>query len=199
MNGSGDDSRHTVGELELTFFEEESAKERGAMDADGDRLISTAEKESYLARLAPTLGRSVLLHVAGREVALTPLYDPELDLLANNKTGPGHHCLRLFLFASTPPNLRGGDELVIEDRLWPEAGSLGTMHTEGRDGWRPEAESSLGQTTTKSDSRSQSFSAKYLITSGKKTTSPEATVVKATGEAPGSRVQFADPGGSSTK
>jgi len=55
-----------------------------------------------------------------KEVALTPLYDPELDLLSNAKTGPAHHRLRLFFFAPTPPALTAGAEMVVEDRLCPK-------------------------------------------------------------------------------
>jgi len=193
------DARHLDLELELMFFEEESAKERHAMDADGDQLISTAEKGSYLARLATTLHRSVTLRIGGREVALIPLYEPELDLLANNKTGPGHHCLRLFLFASTPPDLRSGAEIVIEDRLWPEANSFGTLHTEGRDGFQLETEASLDRIASRSDSKTKSYKIKCLVAPAKKTTSPEARATRASKDLPTSRTHVAVPVGSSTK
>lgn len=133
-------ARHVDLTLDLTFFEEWSARERQAMDPDADGRITRAEVESYLKKLAPQLSQQVKLRVAGRELLLAPLYDPELDLLGNDKAIPGHHRLRLFFFAPTPAALRANDEFVIEDRLWPEAKLLATVAAEGRDGAAPEAE-----------------------------------------------------------
>jgi len=119
--------------VDLTFFEEWSARERAVMDADGSGNITRTELESYLNKLAPQLSRQIGLRVAGRELTLIPLYDPEVDLLADDKVGSSHHRLRLFFFVSTP-GLAAGDEIVIEDRLWPEAKALATPQIEGRDG-----------------------------------------------------------------
>lgn len=127
-------ARHLDLTLDLTFFEAWSARERRTMDADANGRIARSELESYLKQRAPQLSRQVKLRVAGRELPLAPLYDPEVDLMANDKIGPGHHRLRLFFFAPTPPTLRADDELVVEDRLWPEAKVLGTVEAEGRDG-----------------------------------------------------------------
>ena len=120
--------------LDLTFFEEWSAQERHAMDADGNGRITRRESESYLRKLAPALSQQLKLRVAGRELDLVPLYDPELDLLGSNQTGRTHHRLRLWFFASTPASLRAADEILIEDRLWPMAKALGTLQAEGLDG-----------------------------------------------------------------
>lgn len=120
--------------LDLTFFEEWSARERAVMDTDASGHISRAETESYLKKLAPHLSQQVKLRVAGRELELAPLYDPEIDLLANDEVGPAHHRLRLFFFAPTLTGLRADDEIVVEDRLWPAAKVLGTPQAEGRDG-----------------------------------------------------------------
>lgn len=120
--------------LDLTFFEEWSAHERHRMDADGNGRIVQQEVAAYLKQLAPKLSGQVKLRVAGRELPLLPLYDPEIDLLAKDQTGPGHHRLRLFFFAPTPPTLRADDELLVEDHLWPEAKFLATVQTEGHDG-----------------------------------------------------------------
>jgi hypothetical protein len=121
--------------LDLTFFEEWSAQERRAMDADGNGRITRSETESYLKRLALVLARQLKLRVAGRDLDLAPLYEPELDLMGSSQTGPDHHRLRLCFFASTPPALRAGDDIVVEDRLWPQAKALGTLQVEGRDGF----------------------------------------------------------------
>ena len=120
--------------LDLTFFEEWSARERLVMDTDGNGRIARSEVEAYVKQLAPQVFRQVKLRVAGRELDLVPLYDPEIDLLANDKVGPGHHRLRLFFFAPTPPALRAGDEIVVEDSLWPLVKAIGTPQAEGHDG-----------------------------------------------------------------
>jgi len=133
-------ARHLDLTVDLTFFEEWSARERRAMDADADGRISRAEADAYRAQLADRLARAVTLRLAGREVPLATLYDPELDLLGNDQAIPGHHRLRLFFFAPTPAGLRPNDELAIEDRLWPEANALVTLRAEGRDGCALEAE-----------------------------------------------------------
>jgi hypothetical protein len=112
------------------------------MDADADGRITRAEIEAYLKKLAPELSKQVELRVAGRELPLAPLYDPEADLLGNDKAIPGHHRLRLFFFAPTPATLRAGDEFVIEDRLWPEARALAYVAAEAQDGSTLEAEQS---------------------------------------------------------
>src|SRR5208283_642645 len=47
--------------LDLTFFEEWSARERRAMDADGNGRITRLESESYLKNLAPVLAQHLRL------------------------------------------------------------------------------------------------------------------------------------------
>jgi hypothetical protein len=127
-------ARHLDLTLDLTFFEEWSARERQLMDADTNGRITRSELESYLKQRAAQLSRQVKVRVAGRELPLVPLYDPEVDLMANDQTGPGHHRLRLCFFAPTPPDLRTGDEIVVEDSLWLRAKILSTVQAEGRDG-----------------------------------------------------------------
>ena len=120
--------------LDLTFFEEWSTRERAAMDADGNGTITRAEQEAYLKRLAPRVCKEIRLRMSGREVPLIPLYGPELDLFANFKTGPAHYRLRLFFFVDTPLTLGAGDEIVVEDQLWPDARIMVTADAESRDG-----------------------------------------------------------------
>jgi hypothetical protein len=126
-------ARYTDIEVDLTFFERWSAHERATMDADANGRITRSEVESYVKNLAPELARQVKLRVAGQELALVPLYAPEVDLLGNDQVGPAHHRLRLFFFAPTPTTLHADDEIVVEDRLWPAAKALGMLQAEGRD------------------------------------------------------------------
>jgi hypothetical protein len=120
--------------VDLTFFEQWSEHERRAMDADADGRISLREQDSYLKKMSPKLCQQVKLRVAGRKLELIPLYDPEIDLLADDKVEPAHHRLRLFFFVASPAALRAGDEIVVEDSLWPQAKVLGTPQVVGRDG-----------------------------------------------------------------
>jgi len=120
--------------VDLTFFEEWSASERRQMDANGDGQITQAELDSYLKRLEPQLAAQVRISVAGSELALVPLYEPEVDLLGNDKVGPWHHRLRLLFFAPTPTSLRPTDVIVIEDGLWSGAKAIVTLQAEGHDG-----------------------------------------------------------------
>jgi hypothetical protein len=129
-------AQHLDVTLDLTFFEEWSARERKAMDADGNGVITRSEQEAYLRRIEADTCKQVKLFVSGREVSLASLYPPEIDLLANNRVGPAHHRLRLVIFVTTPASLRAGDEIVVEDRLWPLANILVTPQAEGRDGSR---------------------------------------------------------------
>jgi hypothetical protein len=126
--------------LDLTFFEEWSARERALMDADANGRITRSELEAYLKKLAPHVARQVQLRVDGRALTPVPLYDPEVDLLGDDKVGPAHHRLRLCFFLTTPADLRADSEIVIEDRLWPDAKALGTLQAEGHDGCTLEAE-----------------------------------------------------------
>jgi hypothetical protein len=126
-------ARHIDLTLDLTFFEEPSARERAVMDADANGKITRSELGAYVRNLAPRLAEQVALRVAGQEVPLMPLYDPEIDLLGNDSVGLTHHRLRLFFFAPTPAALREGADLTIEDRLWPDTKALGTLEAEGRD------------------------------------------------------------------
>lgn len=126
--------------LHLTFFEEWSGRERRLMDANADSRIALKEVLEYVNTLAPQWHRQVRLLLAGQELALAPLYEPEIDLLKSDKAGPGHHQLRLFFFARTPANLRAGDEFVLENSLWPKAQALFQLEAAGRDGCQLEIE-----------------------------------------------------------
>jgi len=127
-------TQHVDLTLELTFFEQWSAKERLNMDTDGDGHITRRETDAYAKQLAYHLAQQVRLTVAGREQVLTSLYDPEVDLLGDDKVEPAHHRLRLFFFAPKPAGIKAGDSIVVEDSLWPNASALGTLQVQSHDG-----------------------------------------------------------------
>jgi hypothetical protein len=122
--------------IDLTFFEEWSASERKAMDADGNGSVTRSEQEAYLKRVEADTKRQVRLFVAGHEVPLAPLYPPAIDLLGDYRVGPAHHRLRVCCFSTTPVGLQAGDEIAVQDRLWPKANIILTTQAEGADGCR---------------------------------------------------------------
>ncbi len=136
-------AKHIDVTLDLTFFEEWSARERAAMDQDANGNITRAELEIYQKRWAAQIVKQLTLFVAGREVPLILLYDPEVDLLGTQSTERAHHRLRISLFVATPAGLRADDQLVIDDQLWPDAKVLPTLEAEGRDGCKLTTEISI--------------------------------------------------------
>lgn len=132
-------AKHLDVTLQLTFFEDSSEHEREHLDTNHDGRVSRAEIESGLKAAAPEFAKAVKLRVAGQPVELTPLFDPALDLLGNDRVGRGHHQLTLRFFAPMPADLAAGAEIVVEDRLWSETRALGAVQAEGEDGWRLEA------------------------------------------------------------
>lgn len=120
--------------LDLTFFEEPSGRERAIMDTNTDGRVSGVEVEAYLRKLAPTFAAGIGLSVGGRTIPLVPLYEPELELETATVSVPAHHRLRLVYFASTPPDLKPGDRIEIEDRLWAEVKAVVSQQVESRAG-----------------------------------------------------------------
>jgi len=122
--------------IELTFFETRSISERRRMDADADGTITVGEIQSYLARIADSLDGGIGLRIAGRPVAVMPLYQPEVDLLGVDQVAPCHHVLRLFYFARTPDWLAPGSQIVIDDGLWQHTARIGSLEITGQGGFR---------------------------------------------------------------
>jgi hypothetical protein len=122
--------------LDLTFFEEWSAKERGRMDTDADRRVTRREAQEYVARLKPTLLDGLRLLVNGDAVDLVLLYEPEVDLQGSADVGPAHHQLRLQLFAPPPAGLGSNTVFILESSLWTEAPTLLSVQATGRDGYQ---------------------------------------------------------------
>lgn len=137
------DEKHVDITVYLTFFEELSARERAVMDANKDGRITRPEADAYRSKSAPEWHKQVKLLVAGREVTLIPLYDPEIELTSDQTAALAHHRLRLSFFAATPSGLKADDEILVEDHLWPGVKSLAAPKTEGAGGcqFMPETQS----------------------------------------------------------
>lgn len=140
-------AKHIDVTVDLTFFEDWSARERAAMDRDGNGRITRVELEVYQKRWATELVQQVKMFIGGQELPFILLYDPEVDLLGNQTTDRAHHRLRLSLFVATPAGLHADDSLVIEDQLWPDAKVLPTLEAEGRDDCKLTTEISIATGT----------------------------------------------------
>jgi hypothetical protein len=132
-------TKHVDVTIQLTFFEDGAEHERKHIDADGDGRLGRSEIESYLKKLESSVEKAVALKTGDLQVRLGALQTPELDLMETDRAGRAHLRLTLFLFGTTPAQLSPGTELVLEDRLWPEARALGSIQAEGKDGCRLEA------------------------------------------------------------
>ena len=127
-------SNHIDLTLELTFFEESSARERQRMDLNGDGRILSGELGAYVRALSGALTNKVKLCLGGKNLSLIPLYAPEIDLLGYDGLGEAHHRLTLFYFVTAPPEFGAGASLEVSDRLWPEQPALMTVEAAGSNG-----------------------------------------------------------------
>lgn len=110
--------------FELTFYEESSEEERRLMDADGNGRIGRGEMDLYVKGLSRRLTNMPAVFLNGRSLRLAALYEPEVDLLGQDGVGRAHHRLGLSFFVLSPPVLRAGDVLRVEDPYWPSRPAL---------------------------------------------------------------------------
>ncbi|MFA6241041.1 MAG: hypothetical protein WC655_08935 [Candidatus Hydrogenedentales bacterium] len=120
--------------LEISFNAHDSLDERRTMDANNDGAIDSDEKNAYLKRVLEKAEKSLSLSVAGKDVRLVPLYDPELDMYDSQDLEEHPHLLRLFLFARTPKSFKAGSEIALEDRLWDSKPAMLQACVRSRDG-----------------------------------------------------------------
>lgn len=136
--------------VELTFREAASFAERRALDGNRDGRLAPGEIRRYLAAHEREWEEAVTVTVmtdgngrpdaAPKPLSLVLLHNPELDLRGVTGVGLACHTLRLEYFVRTPPGLKPGDRLLIEDRLWAHLPTQNTFRSTGRDGWLVEAE-----------------------------------------------------------
>jgi hypothetical protein len=128
-------SNHIDLTLELTFFEESSARERQQMDLNGDGRVLKSELRAYVRALSGALTNKVNLCLGGKPLSLIPLYAPEIDLLGYHGLGHAHHRLTLYYFAVLPPEVGDGAVLEVSDRLWSGQPALMTAEAAGAGGF----------------------------------------------------------------
>ncbi len=123
-------------EVELTFTDMRAMAERRRLDRDHDWSINAEEVSHYAARLEGLGPEPFGVAIDGRALRVVPLYDPQVELRAGRQVAPAPLALRLFYFARTPEWLKPGSQVVLTDRLWPEAPAILAMAVNGRDGVR---------------------------------------------------------------
>jgi hypothetical protein len=105
--------------FELTFFEEGSEQERRIMDCDGSGRIERGEVDAYVKRLSRGLTNAPTVFVGDEQLRVSPLYEPEVNLLGNDAVQWAHHRLVLFYFVPVLPRLTDGAVLRVGDPFWP--------------------------------------------------------------------------------
>ncbi len=110
--------------VELTFHSVFAQRERRRMDADGDGLIRAEETRRYLDEILGTLEAGLWISAGKREINLTTLHSPEVDLLENEAAGAHPLRVRATYVARLDDRMRRAGPVNLEDRLWPEAPAL---------------------------------------------------------------------------
>ena len=110
--------------VELTFHSVFAQRERRRMDADGDGLIRAEETRQYLDEILGTLEAGLWISAGKREINLTTLHSPEVDLLENEAAGAHPLRVRATYVARLDDRMRRAGPVNLEDRLWPEAPAL---------------------------------------------------------------------------
>ena len=120
--------------VELTFHSVFAQRERERMDANRDGVIEADEGKQYLHGILPMLETGLRMIAGKREIVLTLLHHPELDLLGNE--GAGSHPLRVSVFYVTrlDHELRRTSVIDLENRLWLEAPALCSLELRSRGG-----------------------------------------------------------------
>lgn len=111
----------------VTFFEAGSLQERAAMDTDHDGVIRHGEISAYVRERSEEWQNQFRLCLDGQWQTPLLLYEPEVDLGRIDRVVAAHHRLDLHYFVSIPAAFKPGDEVIIEDRLWPNRPAMGIL------------------------------------------------------------------------
>jgi hypothetical protein len=120
--------------IRLTFYALRSLPIRQQIDIDHDGVITKTEVQTYLQDQENFLSDALALWADDREVAVSVLYRPEMDLEENNTVGPFPLELRLFYFARTPEWIHSGSIITFADRLWSDIPAVRTLDVSGEQG-----------------------------------------------------------------
>ena len=110
--------------VELTFHSVFAQRERRRLDADRDGLIQEGEAQRYLDEILGGLETGLRLTAGDREIDLTTLHSPELDLMGNEAAAAHPLRVKAYYVARLEDPVRRAGPADLEDQLWPEAPAL---------------------------------------------------------------------------
>lgn len=98
--------------VELVLFHGAALDERSRVDADGDGIIVPAETRARLEAISRQPAAPEV-RWNGKPLAAAELYDPELDLLNDNRAAPSPLAVRRHSFCRTPADWTGAARVEI--------------------------------------------------------------------------------------
>ena len=119
--------------VELTFHSVFAQRERRRLDADGDGLIRAEETRRYVDEILDTLEAGLWIAAGKREIDLTTLHPPEVDLLENEAAGAHPLRVRASYVARLDGRTSQAGAVDLEDRLWPEAPALCSLQVRSQE------------------------------------------------------------------
>ncbi len=119
--------------VELTFHSDFAQRECRRLDADGDGLIPAEETRRYPDEILGTLEAGLWISAGKREIYLTTLHPPEVDLLENEAAGAHPLRVRASYVARLDDRMRQAGPVELEDRLWPEAPALCSLQVRSQE------------------------------------------------------------------
>ncbi|MDE2965354.1 MAG: hypothetical protein OXU26_15705 [Acidobacteriota bacterium] len=127
------EASHLEVTVEVTFHSVFAQRERRRLDADGDGLIRAAETRRYLDEILGALEAGLRISAGKREINLTTLHPPEVDLLENEAAGAHPLRVRASYVARLDDRMRQEGPVELEDQLWPEAPALSSLQVRSRE------------------------------------------------------------------
>ena len=119
--------------VELTFHSVFARRERRRLDADGDGQIRPEETRRYLEEILNSLEAGLWISAGKREIDLTTLHPPEVDLLENEAAGAHPLRVRASYVARLDDRMRQAGPVELENRLWPEAPALCSLQVRSQE------------------------------------------------------------------
>ena len=119
--------------VEVTFHSVFAQRERRRLDADGDGLIQAEETRRYLDEILGSLEAGLWISAGKREINLTTLHPPEVDLLGNEAAGAHPLRVRASYVARLDDRVRKAGAVELEDQLWPEATALCSLQVRSQE------------------------------------------------------------------
>jgi len=108
---------------------------RNQLDKNHDYQVQTSDEQQRLLWLIQAGDGPVSLRLDGKEIALAPLYNPQLRILTRASASlRGRGQLRASWFGYTPEELKPGSRLEFRQPLWDSFPAHLRIHIVGKDG-----------------------------------------------------------------